>query len=94
MPIDTDDLTDKTYKAILAEAEKFNHDLTLRFGLLSYQCKDEADYISKSNLLIEKMLKYNEFDLYNLFFGEPPSMKDFHAALNRIKKNIEEIKTS
>jgi len=33
--MDTDDLTNKTYNAILGEAEKFHHDLTLQFGLLS-----------------------------------------------------------
>ena len=38
MPIDTDDLSDRTYKAILLEAEKFHHDLTLQFGLLSGEC--------------------------------------------------------
>ncbi len=47
MPIDTEDLTDKTYKAIMIEAERFDHNLTLQFGLLSYQCKDEADFIKK-----------------------------------------------
>ncbi len=31
MAIDTGDLTDKTYKAIMIEAERFNHDLTLQF---------------------------------------------------------------
>jgi hypothetical protein len=30
MAIDTDDLSDKTYKAIMIEAEKLNHDLTLQ----------------------------------------------------------------
>lgn len=89
--MDTDDLSNKTYKAILIEAEKFNHNLTLRFGLLSYQCKDEADYISKSKLLIEKMLKCNKHVVHGLFYGEPPLMKDFHDALNRIKKNIEKL---
>lgn len=29
MAIDTGDLTDKTYEAIMIEAERFNHDLTL-----------------------------------------------------------------
>ena len=39
MPIDTDDLSNKTYKAIMLEAENFNHDLTLQFGLLSMNAK-------------------------------------------------------
>ncbi len=54
--MDTDDLSDKTYKGIIAEAEKFNHDLTLQFGLLSSLCEDEKDFISKSKQLIGEML--------------------------------------
>lgn len=46
--MDTDDLTTKTYNAILGEAEKFHADLTLQFGLLSYDCNDEAEFIKKS----------------------------------------------
>ena len=40
MPIDTGDLTKKTYDAIIVAAERFNHDLTLAFGMLSYECDD------------------------------------------------------
>ena len=88
MAIDTRDLSDKTYKAIMIEAERFDHNLTLQFGLLSYQCKDEADFIKKANLLIKQMLKYNMADVDDMFFGEPPTKKDFHNALNKILENI------
>ena len=33
--MDTDDLSNETYKAVIIEAEKFNHDLTLQFGILA-----------------------------------------------------------
>jgi len=46
--MDTGDLTTKTYKAILSEAEKFHPNLTLQFGLLSYDCNNEAEFIKKS----------------------------------------------
>jgi hypothetical protein len=91
MPIDTDDLSEKTYNAILIEAEKFNHDLTLQFGLLSYHCTDETDYIKKSKQYIAEMLEFNEFDMDDIFFGNPPPMKDFHDVLHRIKNNIENL---
>ena len=55
--MDTDELSRETYRAILLEAEKFNHDLTLRFGLLSYDCNDEQEYIEKSERLIEGLRK-------------------------------------
>jgi len=92
MAIDTGDLSDKTYKAIMIEAERFDHNLTLQFGLLSYQCKDEADFIKKANLLIKQMLKYNMADIDDMFFGEPPTKKDFHNALNKILANISKLK--
>ncbi|HNW70808.1 MAG TPA: hypothetical protein PKI01_10425 [Bacteroidales bacterium] len=93
MPIDTDDLSEKTYRAIIIEAEKFNHDLTLQFGLLSYHCMDEDEYIKLSKEYIAEMLEFDEFDLDDIFFGNPPPMKDFHAALNRIIKNISTLET-
>ena len=91
MAMDTGDLSDNTYKAIMIEAERFDHNLTLQFGLLSYQCKDETDFIKKSKQLIKQMLKYNMADIDDMFFGEPPTKKDFHNALNKISENISSI---
>lgn len=91
MPIDTDDLSDKVYKAIMIEAEKFNHDLNLQFGLLSYECEDEKDFISKSKLRIKEMLRYNKADLYDMFFGNPPDKMSFQVVLKKILKNISEV---
>ncbi len=91
MAIDTGDLTDKTYEAIMIEAERFDHNLTLQFGLLSYECKDEADFIKKSKQLINQMLKYNLAEIDDMFFGEPPNKKDFHIALNKILENISKL---
>ena len=94
MAVDTDDLSDKTYKAIMIEAERFNHDLTLQFGLLSYECEDEKDFIAKSKRLIHEMLKWNKVDLDDWFFENPPNKKDFHKALNKILDNINKLKNS
>ena len=63
--MDTGDLSEETYRAILIEAENFNHDLTLQFGLLSGECKDENDFIKKSILLIEEMKKFDAIDDYD-----------------------------
>ena len=90
--MDTGDLSEETYQAIMIEAEKFNHDLTLQFGLLSEECKDEEDFIEKSIQLIEEMKNYDEIDLDDMFFGNPPKMKDFHNALKRIIENIKKVK--
>jgi hypothetical protein len=38
--MDTDALSDEAYKGIFIEAEKLNHTLTVRFGMLAYSCKE------------------------------------------------------
>jgi len=91
--MDTGDLSEEAYRAIMIEAEKFNHDLTLQFGLLSIECENEDVFIEKSLILIEEMKKYDEIDLDDMFFGNPPKTKDFHLALQKIVENIEEVKT-
>ncbi len=90
--MDTGDLSEEAYRAIMIEAEIFNHDLTLQFGLLSGNCKDENDFIEKSIRLINKMQKYDEIDLDDLFFGNPPEMNEFKKTLNKIFDNIVELK--
>ena len=92
--MDTNDLSNRTYKAILVEAEKFNHDLTLQFGLLSNACENETIFIKKSEMLIAEMIKYDASDIDDMFFGNPPSKKDFHTALQKIKENIQKLKTN
>lgn len=42
--MDTDDLSEEAYKGVMLEAEKFNHDLTLQFGLRSEDCLDEDEF--------------------------------------------------
>lgn len=92
MPIDVSDLSDKTYDAILVESERFNENLTLQFGLLSYECEDEADFIKKSEKLIRRMLKFNTDTIDDIFFGEPPTKAEFHRILNKLLNNIYKLK--
>ncbi|HBK71193.1 MAG TPA: hypothetical protein DDZ39_05980 [Flavobacteriaceae bacterium] len=90
--MDTGDLSEETYRAIMIESENFNHDLTLQFGLLSGECKDEEEFIAKSLNLIEEMKEYDEIDLDDMFFGNPPKIKEFHIILGMITENIVEVK--
>jgi hypothetical protein len=89
--MDTSDLSAKTFKAILLEAERFNHDLTLQYGLLSYQCKDEIMYIKMAEKLTRQMLTYSNEELDDIFFGNPPGKKEVHKALNKILENISKL---
>ena len=90
--MDTGDLSEETYRAIMIEAEIFNHDLTLQFGLLSGSCKDENEFILESEKLISAMKDYDEIDLDDMFFGNPPEMQDFRNVLSKILSNIGEVK--
>ncbi len=86
--MDTDDLSSKTYTAILVEAEKFNHDLTLQFGLLSYDCENEKEYIREVKILIKEIRDADDYEIDDIFFGNPPDRNDLNKALDRIDKNI------
>lgn len=90
--MDTDDLSQEAYRAIMIEAELFNHDLTLRFGVLSGECDDETDYLDKSLKLIEQIRKAKRHQLENLFFGDVPDMDQLNKTLERIKDNIAKVK--
>ena len=36
--MDTDDLSNEAYEAVIIEAERFHHNLTLHFGVLADDC--------------------------------------------------------
>ncbi len=90
--MDTDDLSREVYKAIIIEAEKFNHDLTLQFGLLSYNCIDEISFIEKSEILISKLKNADSEDLMDIFFGEIPDKAKLNKTLDKILDNIAKVK--
>lgn len=89
--MDTDDLSQEAYKAIIIEAERFNHDLTLRFGLLSGDCDDEEEYLDKSILLIEKLKNAKKYQLEDIFFGNVPNRDKLNKTLDSITENIANV---
>lgn len=89
--MDTDDLSVEAYKAVIVEAERFNHDLTLQFGLLSSECLDEVDYLDKSKKLIDRMKRLTEDEFFDMFFGNPPEKNDLYLALDKILENIDKV---
>ena len=90
--MDTDDLSQEAYKAIIIEAENFNHDLTLQFGVLSYDCEDEQVYIDKSVQLINAIKNADMEDLDDIFFGNVPNLKELNNSFDKILDNIEKVK--
>jgi hypothetical protein len=90
--MDTDDLSIEAYEGILIEAEKLSHDLTLYYGLLSYDCNDESEYLDKAEKLTEKFLKVDAGRLEDLFWGNPLPKDKLDGTLNSILSNIEKIR--
>lgn len=89
--MDTDELSREAYEAVIIEAEKFHHDLTLQFGLSSYECDNEQGYLDQAVKLIKELKKIRRHDLEEIFFDEIPEMADFQLALNNILNNIERV---
>lgn len=91
--MDTDDLSREAYKAIIVEAEKLSHDLTLRYGLLSKQCKDETEYLDRAEQLTKEFSEVDDDRVLNdLFWGDPPDKDRLALTLAKILNNIEKVK--
>lgn len=90
--MDTHDLSREAYNGILLEAEKLTHDLTLHYGVLSSDCEDEPDYIDKALEMTRDILDANDYELDDLFWGNPPDKEKLNHTLQTIINNIEAIK--
>lgn len=94
--MDTDDLSREAYKGVLIEAEILTHDLTLRYGVLSSECKNEEEYLQKAEKLTSQIMEIIEtadYRLEDLFWGNPPDKDELKSTLRKILKNIERVKS-
>jgi hypothetical protein len=90
--MDTDDLSREAYNGILIEAEKLTHDLTLHYGLLSSNCKNESEYIDKAEKLTLEIMGLDDYELYDIFWDKPPDKENLDFTLNKIIENIKKIR--
>ena len=90
--MDTDDLSRESYNGILVQAEKLTHYLTLHYGLLSYDCNDESEYIDKAYKLTTEIMQADDNELDDLFWGNPPDKEKLDFTLQKIICSIEKIK--
>jgi hypothetical protein len=86
--MDTDDLSDAAYKGIFIEAEKFNHNLTLQFGLIAASCKNEKEYLKRALERIEEIKTLDEENYSFIFFDEIPAKVSLFQVLRNITENI------
>ena len=90
--MDTDDLSKEAYSATIAEADKFNRDLTLEFGLLSTKCKDEEEYLLASKEMIVEWREDLGCAFLDIFYDDDlPSQNSFEEAIAKIESNIVEV---
>lgn len=90
--MDTDDLSREAYKGIITEAEKLTHDLTLHYGLLASDCIDESDYLEKAEILTREIMECEDYELDDLFWGNPPERNKLDATLSNILLNIKRVR--
>jgi len=90
--MDTDDLSKEAYNGIIIEAEKLTHDLTLHYGLLSYDSENETEYIDKAEILTKEIMKLDNHELDDLFWGNIPDKEKLDFTLKMILENIKKIK--
>lgn len=91
--MDTSDLSTEAYDGILIQAEQLTHDLTLRYGFLSYDRKNQTEYIEKAEKLTRKIMEADDNELDDLFCGTPPDKERLDSTLKTILKNIAKVKS-
>ncbi len=89
--MDTDYLSEEAYNAVIRNTEKFHHDLTLQFGVLASDCKDESEYLKQALILIKECESYIEEAIDEIFYENIPEITKFKSALKKIKKSIKEV---
>ena len=89
--MDTDDISREAYGAIIIEAEKLTHDLTLHFGVLCSHCHDESEYLDKSKQLAKEISQLEDDRIEDLLFGNAPDRVKLDFTLKKIIQNIEEV---
>lgn len=89
--MDTDNLSEEAYKAIILTADKFHNDLTLQFGLLAEDFENENEYLQEIKNIIDNWQSDLQTSLEEIFFDNPPTLTDFKGILLKINKNIDKV---
>jgi len=91
--MDIDDLSTECYNGVILEAEKFNHNLTIHFGVLASSCKNEEEYLLNAKRLINKKRELNEYDLEDMLFGQTINASFLYECLNQMELNIAQVES-
>jgi len=86
--MDTDNLSKEAYQGIILEAERLTRDLTIHYGVLAGTCENEVEYLKKAEELTKEIQNADEYELDDLFWGNPPELEKLNKTLNKILENI------
>lgn len=84
-------LSEEAYTAVISEAEQFDDDLALHFEFLSEVSDDEQSYLEKAAALAKDILKFDDEELEDLFYGNSPDKEELYAALHTLLDNINAV---
>jgi len=63
----------------------------LQFGILSGDCKNETEYLEKAEKLTKNVMKADDWEIDDLFFGNPPVKEKLELTCKKILENIEKV---
>jgi len=81
----------KPSEGVIIAAERFHHELTVEFGVLSYECANENEYLKNAIELIKELKEIKKYEMEEIFTEKVPTIKSFHNALDSILLNIERV---
>jgi hypothetical protein len=90
--MDTDDLSNETYDAVIIEAERFHHNLTLHFGVLADDCEIEEEYLAAAEKLVIKLMNAKPNFIREFLFGEVADISTLPTTLDKIQANIARVR--
>jgi hypothetical protein len=85
-------LSEEAYNAVITEAENFDDDLVTHFEFLSEVSENENEYLDKAQTLAKDILKFDEEELEDLFYGNAPDKDSLFNTLNNILGNISAVR--
>ncbi len=64
----------------------------MHYGLLSDICKSETEYLDKAEKLTKELIHAEDWELDDLFWGEPIEKEKLKLTLLKIIDNIEKVR--
>ena len=90
--MDTDELSNEAYTAVLVEAERFHHNLTIHFGVLADDCDNEVEYLAAAEKMVKNLKKTTPDHLDYFLFTEVDNLSALPVTLDKILANIARVR--